>query len=89
MALTKEEKQEIRSGYGLSEGDTGSTQVQVAMFTQRINQLVEHLKVHQHDQASRRGLLRLVGQRRRMLAYLRRGQPEVYQELIQRLGLRR
>ncbi len=89
MALTREEKQEIRSGYGLNETDTGSTQLQIAMMTRRINQLVEHLKVHKQDQASRRGLLRLVGQRRRMLAYLRRGQPDVYQELIQRLGLRR
>jgi small subunit ribosomal protein S15 len=89
MALTKEEKQEILAGYGLGESDTGSTQVQVAMMTRRINQLVEHLKVHKHDQTSRRGLLKLVGQRRRMLAYLRNGQPAVYQELIQRLGLRR
>lgn len=89
MALTKEEKLEILANYGLKETDTGSTQVQVAMMTRRINQLVDHLKVHKHDQASRRGLLRLVGQRRRMLAYLRRGQPDVYQDLIQRLGLRR
>jgi small subunit ribosomal protein S15 len=89
MALTKEEKQELRSGYGLSETDTGSTQLQIATMTKRINQLVEHLKVHKHDQTSRRGLLKLVGHRRRMLAYLRRGQPDVYQELIQRLGLRR
>lgn len=89
MALTKDEKQEIRSGYGLSETDTGSTQVQIAMLTRRINQLIEHLKIHKHDQTSRRGLLKLVGQRRRMLAYLRRGQPDVYQGLIQRLGLRR
>jgi small subunit ribosomal protein S15 len=89
MALTKEEKQEIRSGYALGETDTGSTQLQIAMMTKRINQLVEHLKLHKHDQTSRRGLLKLVGQRRRMLAYLRRGQPDVYQELIQRLGLRR
>lgn len=89
MALTKEEKQEIRSGYGLSEVDTGSTSLQIAMMTQRINQLQVHLKVHKHDQTSRRGLLKLVGQRKRMLAYLRRGQPDVYQDLIQRLGLRR
>ena len=89
MPLSKEEKQEIRSGYGLSETDTGSTQVQVAMMTKRINQLIDHLKVHKHDQTSRRGLLKLVGQRRRMLGYLRRSQPDVYQELIQRLGLRR
>jgi small subunit ribosomal protein S15 len=89
MGLTKEEKQEILAGYGLTERDTGSTQVQVAMTTRRINQLIEHLKIHKHDQTSRRGLLKLVGQRRRMLGYLRRGQPDVYQELIQRLGLRR
>ncbi|MBN1430345.1 MAG: 30S ribosomal protein S15 [Anaerolineae bacterium] len=89
MALAKEEKQEIMSEYGLSEGDTGSTQVQVAMMTRRINQLVEHLKIHKHDQTSRRGLLKLVGQRRRMLAYLRKNEPDSYQGLIQRLGLRR
>ncbi len=89
MALTREEKQEVRAGYALNEADTGSTPLQIAMMTRRINQLVEHLKVHKHDQASRRGLLKLVGQRRRMLAYLRGGQPDVYQDLIQRLGLRR
>ncbi|MBN1311175.1 MAG: 30S ribosomal protein S15 [Anaerolineae bacterium] len=89
MALTKEEKQEIRTEYGLSENDTGSTQVQVAMLTKRINQLVDHLKIHKHDYTSQRGLLKLVGQRRRMLAYLRRNEPDNYQELIQRLGLRR
>ena len=89
MALTKEEKHELMSEYGLNENDTGSTQLQVAMLTKRINQLVDHLKIHKHDQTSRRGLLKLVGQRRRMLKYLRRREPDNYQQLIQRLGLRR
>jgi small subunit ribosomal protein S15 len=89
LALTQEEKQQILSDFGLHATDTGSTQAQVAMLTRRINQLIEHLKIHKHDQTSRRGLLKLVGQRRRMLAYLRHNQPDSYQNLIQRLGLRR
>lgn len=89
MALTIEEKQEIFRDYGTHEGDTGSAQVQVAMLTKRINQLIEHHKFHKHDEHSRRGLLKLVGQRRRLLAYLRKNYPEEYQNLIMRLGLRR
>lgn len=89
MPLTQAEKQEIFQEYGIHEGDTGSSQVQIAMLTMRINQLVEHLKVHRKDEHSRRGLLKLVGRRRRLLAYMRRTQPDEYKEIIQRLGLRR
>ncbi len=89
MPLTKAEKQNIFADYGVHENDTGSSQVQVAMLTNRINQLVAHLNVHKHDEHSRRGLLKLVGRRRRLLAYLRRTEPETYQSLIKRLGLRR
>ncbi|NDJ54449.1 MAG: 30S ribosomal protein S15 [Chloroflexi bacterium] len=89
MALSKAEKQQIFDEYGTHEGDTGSSQVQIAMMTVRINQLIEHMKTHIHDQHSRPGLLRLVGQRRRLLRYLRRTQPEEYAALIKRLGLRR
>lgn len=89
MALTKEEKAEIFAAYGIKEGDTGSTQVQIAMLTTRINRLLEHFRVHKHDQHSRRGMLKLVGQRRSLLAYLRSTQPEAYTALIKRLGLRR
>lgn len=89
MPLTTEEKQEIFKEYGIAEGDTGSTQVQVAMLTKRINRLIEHLRIHRHDEHTRRGLLKLVGHRRRLLAYLRKSDPEAYKNLIQRLGLRR
>nr|MBN1228313.1 30S ribosomal protein S15 [Anaerolineae bacterium] len=89
MALTQAEKQEIFDEFGIHENDTGSTQVQVAMLTKRINHLIEHLRIHKHDQHTRRGLLKLVGHRRRLLAYLRQTQPEEYRQLIQRLGLRR
>jgi len=87
--LTKEEKTEIIESFATLPGDTGSPEVQVALLTQRINQLTEHLKVHKHDEHSRRGLLKLVGQRRRQLAYLQRVSPERYRQLIQRLGLRK
>ena len=73
----------------LSESDTGSTEVQVALLTERINGLSEHFKTHKKDHHSRRGLLKLVSQRRRLLNYLRRTSPERYRALIQRLGLRR
>jgi small subunit ribosomal protein S15 len=89
MALTAEEKQEVFKDYGSHEGDTGSTAVQVAMLTKRINTLVEHLRNHKHDTHTQHGLMKLVGRRRRMLAYLRRTQPDAYKDLIQRLGLRR
>jgi small subunit ribosomal protein S15 len=89
MALSKEEKQEVFDQFGTHEGDTGSAQVQIAMQTKRILQLIDHSKLHRQDQHSRRGLLKLVGQRRRLLAYLRNTDPEAYQTLIERLGLRR
>ncbi len=89
MGLTKTEKEQLIADYGLHEGDTGSPEVQVALLTSRISQLTEHLKIHKHDEHSRRGLLKLVGQRRRHLNYLNRKSPERYQALIQRLGLRR
>lgn len=75
--------------YRRSENDTGSSEVQVALLTDRINQLSEHFQTHKKDHHSRRGLLTLVSQRRRLLDYLRRTSPDRYQELIQRLGLRR
>lgn len=89
MALTKEQKNEIIGQYKQHDGDTGSPQVQIALLTLRIQQLTEHLKVHAQDQHSRRGLLKLVGQRRRHLKYLSQTNPEAYQEILQRLGLRR
>ena len=82
-------KQTIIEEYHLHPQDTGSPEVQVALLTNRINQLIDHLKTHKHDEHSRRGLLKLVGQRRRHLAYLKRKDTERYQELIQRLGLRK
>ena len=89
MSVTKEEKAKIFSEHGLHESDTGSTEVQIAMLTTRILQLTEHLKVHKHDESSRRGLLKLVGQRRRFLAYLRKKNFANYQAIINKLNLRR
>jgi small subunit ribosomal protein S15 len=89
VALTKEAKQEIIAKHGRSDADTGSPQVQIAMLTQRINDLTEHLRVHKHDHYSRRGLLKLVGQRRRFLNYLQKKDLEGYRALIKELGLRR
>ena len=89
MALTKEEKLEIIGKHGRSETDTGSPQVQIAMLTKRINDLTEHLRTHRKDHYSRRGLLKLVGQRRRFLNYLQREDLESYRALIKELGLRR
>ena len=89
MALTKEVKQELITKHGQSDQDTGSTDVQVAMLTRRINDLTEHLRTHPKDHYSRRGLLRLVGQRRRFLNYLQRKDLEGYRALIMELGLRR
>jgi small subunit ribosomal protein S15 len=89
MPLTKDEKNAIIAQYGRKEGDTGSPEVQIALLTQRIQQLTEHLKAHKQDQSSRRGLLKLVGQRRRHLKYLSETNPESYREILQRLGLRR
>lgn len=89
MALEKTEKDTIIQQYARHETDTGSPEVQVALLTTRIVQLTDHLKQHPHDQHSRRGLLKLVGQRRRHLRYISQKNPESYRELLQRLGLRR
>ena len=88
MSLTQERKQEIINGYQVHETDTGSADVQIAMLTERINRLSEHLKTNKKDHASRRGLLKMIGQRKRLLAYLRKENTERYQGLIQRLGIR-
>jgi small subunit ribosomal protein S15 len=89
MGLTKEAKQELISKHGKDDRDTGSTQVQVAMLTRRIDELTEHLRTHPKDHYSRRGLLKLVGRRRRFLDYLQRKDLEGYRALIKELGLRR
>lgn len=89
MPLSSQEKQDIIAEYGRFEGDTGSPEVQVALLTKRIVQLTDHLRTHRHDEHSRRGLLKLVGQRRRHLKYLSHKDPAAYRDLIQRLGLRR
>ncbi len=89
MSLSVAEKQAIIQQYHLHAQDTGSPEVQVALLTNRINQLIDHLKLHKQDEASRRGLLKLVGQRRRHLAYLKNKDNQRYLELIQRLGLRK
>ena len=89
MPLDTAAKKEILAEYATSEGDTGSPEVQVALLTRRINHLTEHLKVHKHDHHSRRGLLLLVGRRRRLLTYLRNTDISRYRSLIERLGLRR
>lgn len=88
MALNKEQKEEIIREYGLHEGDTGSPEVQIAMLTYRINSLNEHLKTHKKDHHSRRGLLKMVGQRRGFLNYLQKTDIERYRSLIQKLGIR-
>ena len=87
--MTKERKQEIIAEYATHEGDTGSPEVQVALLTERINHLNEHLKTHKKDHHSRRGLLMMVGQRRSMLRYLQKTDIERYRSLIERLGLRK
>ncbi|MGC8971801.1 MAG: 30S ribosomal protein S15 [bacterium] len=88
MSLSKEEKLEVISKYQLHEKDTGSIEVQIALLSERINRLTEHLKVHKKDFHSRRGLLMMVGHRRRLLEYLRRKNIDKYQELVKELGLR-
>ncbi|MCI8430214.1 MAG: 30S ribosomal protein S15 [Lachnospiraceae bacterium] len=87
--ISKEKKQAIIAEYGRSEGDTGSPEVQVAILTARIQELTEHLKVNKKDHHSRRGLLKMVGQRRGMLAYLKNTDIERYRTLIAKLGLRK
>jgi small subunit ribosomal protein S15 len=89
MTLTKEDKQEIVGKHGRHETDTGSPQVQIALLTKRVNELTEHLRTHPKDHYSRRGLLKLVGRRRRFLNYLQREDLEGYRALIKELGLRR
>ncbi len=89
MALTSEQKKTILGEFGLHETDTGSTEAQVALLTNRINNLTEHLKFHKHDHHSRRGLLLLVGRRRGLLKYLADNDVNRYRDLIARLGLRR
>jgi small subunit ribosomal protein S15 len=89
MGLNTTDKTTIIQDFGRHEGDTGSPEVQIALLTNRILQLTEHLRTHKHDQHSRRGLLKLVGQRRRHLKYLSQKDPERYREVLQRLGLRR
>ena len=87
--LTKEKKQEIIKEYAIKEGDTGSPEVQVAILTYRINDLNEHLKVHAKDHHSRRGLLKMVGQRRGLLAYIKKNDIERYRAIVEGLGLRK
>jgi small subunit ribosomal protein S15 len=89
MPLSADVKKNIIAEYGTAEGDTGSPEVQVALLTQRIKDLTEHSRAHKHDHHSRRGLLLLVGQRRRLLRYLESVDVERYRSLIKRLGLRR
>lgn len=89
MSFTKEEKQDIVAKFGKDGDDTGSTEVQIALLTHRINHLTEHFKVHKKDFAGQRGLLRLVGKRRNLLAYLRTNDLEGYRTLIGQLGLRK
>ena len=89
MALQKTTKDDIVGSYRTHESDTGSPEVQIALLTERINGLIEHLREHAHDHHSRRGLLKLVGRRRRLLAYLAEKDVDRYRMLIGRLGLRR
>ena len=89
MALTTEDKKSILAEYGVHESDTGSPEAQVALLTKRIKDLTEHLKLHKHDHHSRRGLLLLVGRRRRLLKYVAKTDVARYRSLIERLGLRR
>ncbi len=89
MALLPEKKKELIEKYKIHEEDTGSPEVQIALLTERISQLAKHLKFHKKDQPSRRGLLKIVGRRRRLLNYLSRKHPERYQKLIKELKLRK
>jgi small subunit ribosomal protein S15 len=89
MSIVKAQKEEIIKEFGRHQNDTGSPEVQIALLTTRITDLTDHLKGHTHDESSRRGLLKLVGQRRRLLAYLRREDYQRYVAISDRLGLRR
>ncbi len=89
MTLTAERKQELVARFGKGEGDTGTPEVQIALLTERINHLTEHLRAHGRDHHSRRGLLMLVGRRRRLLRYLQRSEVERYRAIVAELGLRR
>ena len=89
MTLTQEDKRAVTEQFGKDAQDTGSTEVQIALLTRRINELTEHLRTHKHDHHSRRGLLMLVGRRRRFLNYLQKKDLERYRSLIRELGLRR
>ncbi len=89
MALSRDKKEMIIQEYHVHPTDTGSPEVQIALLTTRINQLIEHLKNHKHDEHSRRGLLKMVGQRRRQLAYLNQKDSERYRKIIEQLGLRK
>lgn len=89
MPLNPSDKAEVIEEFATHEGDTGSPEVQIAIFDRRIKQLQEHLNTHKHDESSRRGLLKLVGKRRRLLGYLRKNHPERYRAILNRLGLRR
>jgi small subunit ribosomal protein S15 len=89
MTLTKERKQELVAKFGDGETDTGKTEVQIALMTERINELTQHLRVHSKDHHSRRGLLMLVGHRRRLLNYLQRDDVDRYRALVSELGLRK
>ena len=87
--MTKERKQQIINEYRRDEKDTGSSEVQIALLTERINELTEHLKVHKKDNHSRRGLLKMVGKRRNLLNYLAKKDENAYKELVKKLGLRK
>ena len=89
MALTQQRKQELIGEYQVHETDTGSADLQVAMLTERINQLTAHLKQNQKDHSSRRGLLKMIGRRKRLLSFIQNNDVERYQKLIARLGIRR
>jgi small subunit ribosomal protein S15 len=89
MALDKEQKTKLMEEFARHEGDTGSPEVQIALLSSRITQLTDHLRANSHDESSRRGLLKLVGQRRRLLAYVRRNDFQRYVALTDRLGIRR
>jgi small subunit ribosomal protein S15 len=89
MPLNKDKKTNLIGQFARFNGDTGSPEVQIALLTERINQLTDHLRTHKHDEHSRRGLLKLVGQRRRHLKYISRKSPDTYRGLLERLGLRR